>query len=156
MQMDLYSKDGIQFTSIKQDLTHIINGPLLETYLIKKYQWNKEKLGMIDWEAIETTLDSYTPIQHTRMAQLMHNWQNVGKQKIKMNHSDGLCLAGCSVIETHGDYLHCTTPKMEEHQKLLMNTLRLDLKSTTRIHVLFCTSCIYYLSMNIHLSMAQQ
>ena len=52
MQMDLYSKDDIQFTSIKQDLTHIINGPLLETYLIKKYQWNKEKLGMIDWEAI--------------------------------------------------------------------------------------------------------
>ena len=54
----------------------------------------------------------------------MHNWQNDGKQKEKLDPMiDSKCLTGCGKLEDHGHYLQCQHEIMQKEQSKLQTSL---------------------------------
>ena len=81
------------------------------------YGWSEDKLNLIGWQASEEALRKQSTTRQTRLAWIIHNWQNVGtqKEKIEPTTTDNNCPTGCGMFEDHGHYLHCQheTMKME-------------------------------------------
>ena len=82
-------------------------------------------MDSIEWEAIEKMLKNTSPLRRTKITQLMHDWQNTGRQKGKIRDSRlqasgetpkeatinelecHKCPDGCQEEETELHYLEC-------------------------------------------------
>ena len=50
------------------------------------------------------------------MTQIMFDWQNVGRQKIKIDATDEeVCPTQCSEYKSHGHYLECNNKEMQQY-----------------------------------------
>ena len=100
----------------------------------------------VNWIGIETTLTKLDAIKHFKITQLMHNWQNDGRQKQIIERSKrenyakkhnieyvteedeinenelnelALCPFGCGNVESHQHYLYCTNDTITEQRTQL-------------------------------------
>ena len=131
----IYTKDDVQVTDLRKYIIQIKNGGELENYIKDKKGWNDEIMSTIDWEGIESMMNSAGSSRRTRLVQLMHNWQNVGSQKrkfrdarLKLNSDNPLnpteeevnchkCPDGCEEEEISLHYLECPMPHAKQRRK---------------------------------------
>ena len=124
----IYQND-IMISDIEKYLYLKVNGEELKKYIQKKYYWNDIEQSLINWEAIESAMKSYTEIRKTRMTQLMFDWQNDGHQKMLFDAStQAMCPAECGEIEDHNHYLYCKDKRMSELRLQKLRSLRLRLE----------------------------
>ena len=112
-----YNDDGVFIGNIRKHLIEKINGRKLLRYLMGKYGWTEDKISLIDWAALEEVLRKQSPTRQKRLAQIMHNWQNVGTQKDNIDDTTThKCPTGCDMVEDHGHYLICQNEVMTKEQ----------------------------------------
>ena len=123
-KVGFYSKDGIFIGNVRQYLLNQINGKNLLRYLNGKYGWNTAIISLIDWHALEVALRSQTSTRQTRLAQIMHDWQNVGTQKVKIDPTTtAKCPTQCGETKDPAHYLRCQHPLMQSERLKLQNEL---------------------------------
>ena len=79
----LKTQDGLVIQNLRKYLLRSKNGEELLNYYRDKKGWHSRTLSKIDWEATESLLRRANPIKKNRLIQVMHDWQNVGRQKGK-------------------------------------------------------------------------
>ena len=102
----LYDTEGRQITNLRHYLVQRVNGGALREYHKKKKGWTKRIMESIEWEAIEKMIKNARPLRRTKIAQLMHDWQNTGRQKGKIRDSR-LQLNGDTPKEATIEELEC-------------------------------------------------
>ena len=123
--MAIYDTARYQVGDIQNVLTQYINGLVMETYLLTKYNWSYNTILKINWDALSKTLKKNTQYQYTKMIQLMYNWQNINQQKEKINPcNDGMCPTGCKIYETYNHYLLCQHKEMMKTQTQYRNDFK--------------------------------
>ena len=119
-----YNSDGIFIGNVRKYLLNKINGSNLLRYLKGKYGWNNETRSLIEWSALEEALRTQSSTRQTRLAQIMHDWQNVGTQKVKIDPtSDAKCPTQCGATEDPGHYLQCQHSLMKTERTKLQKDL---------------------------------
>jgi len=97
-----------------------------------KYGWTKSDREKISWGSFEQAMKTYTEYKKSKIIQLIWDWQNVGRQKEKLEQGKGTCPLNCTEYETHTHYLACKDTRMIENQKKNRNRVKifLDKKNT--------------------------
>ena len=145
-KMMLQNKEGESIHNLRRYLLRSINGEeLLDYYRIKK-GWHSRVFNQIDWEALESLIRKANPIKKNRHIQVLHDWQNVGRQKGKLRDarlskkvepelqatveevSIHLCPNGCGEAEGHLHYVKCQRASAMEERERLRNTALARLK----------------------------
>ena len=138
----LKTQDGLVIQNLRKYLLRSKNGEELLNYYRDKKGWHSRTLSKIDWEATESLLRRANPIKKNRLIQVMHDWQNVGRQKGKFRDSKiksterqqdnitteektiHLCPVGCGEVEDHLHYVKCKAePMIAARQKSRLNVL---------------------------------
>ena len=136
-------------------------------YYRKKKGWHSRVLSTIDWEAIEALIRKATPTKKNRIIQVLHDWQNVGKQKGKFRDSRlgkivepplqptveeisaHKCPLGCGATEDHLHYVKCQAPKALHEREQLRKTMlgRLKKLKTNEFMISFTGYMVKMISM---------
>ena len=138
----LKTQEGVAIQNLRRYLLRSVNGEEILDYYRKKKGWHSRIFSQIDWEALESMLKKATPIRRNRHSQVLHDWQNVGRQKGKIRdgrlaknvepelqatveeQSIHLCPNDCGKTEDHLHYVKCQSKKpKEEREKLRKNVL---------------------------------
>ena len=61
-----------------------INGRKIKQYMEEKYGWNEEMIEWIGWKQLEKAMKTYSEYKKSKIVQLIWDWQNVGRQKEKI------------------------------------------------------------------------
>ena len=141
--LSIYDKDGKHINDVRSYMTEKINGGRLMEYMKKRRGWTQQVMETIDWEGINGMLRTANPMRRTRLIQMLHNWQNIGKQKgifrdarIKQDKestnepteeekSCHLCPEGCGEEEKELHYLHCPDAlSIKSRRTLIRKVLR--------------------------------
>lgn len=123
-----YDNEGKLATNLSKFLYKTINGPTIFEYIGRKFNWEREDLDKIDWDALGQVLAAYSQHQRNKTIQLMYDWQNVGEQKEKFHQADGKC-PGCDEHEYHMHYLECTNKRMMSERKKAISTFSAGLRA---------------------------
>ena len=112
--------------------------------------------SQIDWEALESLIRKSNPIRKNRHIQVLHDWQNVGRQKGKLRDarlskqvepelqatveeiSIHLCPNGCGDVEGHLHYVKCQEASAIEAREKLRHSALARLKRL-RTNVCLCS-----------------
>jgi hypothetical protein len=123
----LYNKEGTYITDVHRYMTNKVNGERLLDYYRTRRGWNRSVAQQINWEGIQGMLRKSPPTKRIKRIKMMHNWQNVGRQKghirdarIRLGtdresiptveeKSCHLCPEGCGEEEKEMHYIHCGT-----------------------------------------------
>ena len=81
------TEEGQMIENFHQHLTLYVNGKEIKTYYEARRGWNPIIINKIDWDGLEATLNTYNPIKNNHIIQLMHDWQNVGKQVARFRNA---------------------------------------------------------------------
>ena len=139
----LKTQDGLVIQNLRRFLLREKNGEeLLDYYRVKK-GWHSRIFNKIDWEAIDSLLRRADPIKKNRIIQVMHDWQNIGRQKGKFRDARllkkaehplqptieektiHLCPNGCGEVEDHLHYVKCADKAMViERTKLRLDAIK--------------------------------
>ena len=119
---DKDEQEIIHFLSYFTDSFH--SQPALQ-YMADKYLWSKSTLTSIHWQSLANSMTRLPLPQRLKQLQFLHNWQNVGQQKVQFamaaSAKTGVqlssdtekdlhkCPLNCGSIEQHGHYLLCTS-----------------------------------------------
>lgn len=78
----------------------------LQDYIIERAQWQPATFNIIQWPSFALFYQKQSSRKQTRISKYVHDWQNVGLQKIKIDHktTEELCPMGCGCPETP---MHC-------------------------------------------------
>ena len=142
----LYDSNNRQITDLRKYMVQRINGNELKEYTMKKKGWNERVMTSIEWEGIEKMMKSAPPLRRTKLIQLLHNWQNTGRQKgifrdsrIKIGTEVPLeptteethchkCPDGCEEEESDLHFLECPTIHARRRRKTSIKTVLRRLK----------------------------
>ena len=83
----LKTKEGLAIQNLQRYLLKTRNGEELLDYYRKRKGWHSRVISTIDWEALEMMLKKSSAIKKNRIIQVLHDWQNVGKQKGKFRNA---------------------------------------------------------------------
>ena len=138
----LLTTDGRAVYNLRKYLLRSKNGEELLNYYREKKGWHSRIFNSIDWEALESLLKKAPPTQKNRLVQILHDWQNVGKQKGKLRDSRlskkadpplqatteeesiHKCPMGCGEEEGPLHYVCCTSPGVIlKREQLWKNTI---------------------------------
>lgn len=130
--LGIYDKEKRLMTDVRTYVYQKINGQRIHEYMAEKYGWNKTHREYIGWKSLGMAMNTYTEFKKSKVIQLLWDWQNVGRQKEKINDEEGICPLNCKEFETHTHYLACKDPRMIEFQKKTRNKVKLylDKKNT--------------------------
>ena len=123
------------------------HGPALRQYIINKTNWDPSTFDKVAWQAFFDTYHKRTSRKQTLICKYVHNWQNVGSQKIKIdsNTTEELCPMGCGKAETPMHFWYCPEPcfttikqdqlkKLEEHMETNNTCPEVKQEIITRLH----------------------
>ena len=131
--------EGLEVQNLRKYLLRTKNGEDLLNYYREKKGWHSRTFNVIDWEALECLLKKSAPIKRKRIIQILHDWQNVGRQKGKIRDSRlqknvdpplqatteeeviHKCPMGCGKEEDHLHYVHCSSPLMVKKRAICRN-----------------------------------
>ena len=126
--ISLFNNDEIQISNLRRYMVQRINGKELQDYMMKRKGWTSDIMSTIEWEGVESLMKSAGSTQRSKLIQLLHNWQNTGRQKgkfrdarLKLDSEEPLkateeeihcheCPDGCNEEETDLHYLNCQAP----------------------------------------------
>ena len=118
-------------TNVKNAITFATHGPILVEYIEQRNKINKATMETIDWLAFEQYMNSLPQSKRIKVAKYIHDWQNVGSQKLKHHQSSkntekeeeeitDKCPFGCGQSEVPQHYLRCQqNPNKEENRTQL-------------------------------------
>ena len=101
-----YTEDYYQYLNLH------VNGPILQAYIQKKYDWSINQQQQINWDDLGKSLQREKEYRKTKIVQILFNWQHDGQQKKHFKTGEGKCPAGCGENEIHGHYLYCKSKEM--------------------------------------------
>ena len=113
----LYDKKKHLMTNMREYVYNKINGRKIKQYMEEKYGWNEEMIECIEWKSLEMAMKTYTEYKKSKIVQLIWDWQNVGRQKERIEQDNGQCPLHCNEYDTHAHYLVCKDERMEECRK---------------------------------------
>ena len=85
--MIIHDKKNRKVKNISQYIAKIIRGAEFEEYICQKYCWDKKTFVTIEWKGHEIYLIKLQLQKIINILQLIHDWQNTGKQKWKFAES---------------------------------------------------------------------
>jgi hypothetical protein len=125
--VSLYDSKDKYISDIRRYITETVNGERMIDYMMTRRQWSLPVMHTIEWEGLEGLMRKANPIRRTRLLKMIHNWQNVGKQKgimrdarLKLDSETPLaptmeeincelCPEGCKEVEGKMHFIHCPT-----------------------------------------------
>ena len=141
--------NGLKVKDIGTYVKDAIRGQDTIEYLKRKHGWTNKEIENIEWGGMETYLQKMPLHQRTNRLQLIHNWQNVGRQKRKFMESgqhrcrrrnliqeqqdiieegirqEATCPFQCGDEESHLHFMVCRSSKAKKvRQQLLKDTLQ--------------------------------
>ena len=138
----LKTTEGLAIRDLRKYMLRTKNGEEILNYYREKKGWHSRVFSVIDWEALESLLRKASPIKKNRLIQVLHDWQNVGRQKGKFRDSRlgkmvepplqatmeeetiHLCPMGCGLQEDHLHHVRCSVPSMiNKRKKLCKNAI---------------------------------
>ena len=150
--------DGIYIETINKTKTNDIHhwirerikGDEINTYLMKRNHWKKNILETIALQSLGTCIKSYKQDKQLALLQLIHNWQNTGRQKQKFLQSRidqqqrqmqeaelkllkkeiiqiAQCPMRCGKVENHLHYLECEHTETRQKRTVLINKMKANL-----------------------------
>ena len=142
--------NGAKIHDISSWIYRKIRGEDTQQYLSKRNNWDIQTINTIEWSGLQHYLRGKPLHQRLTTFQLIHNWQNVGKQKQMFalskekpstNHTDdtrrlrqelitntGLCPFQCGCQETNMHYMECRSPTAIKMQNQLIRTFKKQLQ----------------------------
>ena len=147
--MVVQDNSGLKVKDIFKHIKQIIRGQETQAYLIQKHNWTIKTFGMIEWEGLEIYLTKLPMHKRISRLQMIHDWQNVRRQKRKIAKSkqwykdarnyldaqqalieegiklDSSCPFQCGEEESHLHFMMCKAPMAIAMQTQI-------LKSTTK------------------------
>ena len=83
-------------------------------YLLDRYEWVDTQIPPINWKAIGLVKNRLSKDKSIRTTKMMHNWLNMGHQKVKItrNEEAGTCPCCGSAHETQDHLYQCARAEM--------------------------------------------
>jgi len=95
-------------TQIQQQPRSTFTGPLLQTYVQKKVNWDDHIFSMMDWQAHGNYLASLPFPKQVNVIKMLHNWQYTKSRAMLFQDSNSsTCPMGCGNEESVLHHLSC-------------------------------------------------
>ena len=104
-------------TKCDEQIQYALYAKPMFAYLLERYEWVDAQLSSINWRAIGLAKSRLSKDQSIRATKIMHNWLNVGHQKVKItrNPEAGTCPCYGSAHETQEHLYQCSHAEMKEN-----------------------------------------
>ena len=144
--LSIHNDKDVHISDLRKYMIEKMNGARMIQYYEDRRGWTKEILAMIEWEGIDVMLRQARPIRRIKIVKLMHNWQNVGRQKGKIRDAKlkletdnplqptkeeidcHLCPGECGEEEGHLHYLSCQEKTAKTARRVLIRKVLTKLK----------------------------
>ena len=147
-----YDVKGEEILDISSHVTtELHTRPMIE-YLSQKYNWTTDIINNISWDSLGISMRRLPTTQRLKQLQYLHNWQNVGQQKILFAQSTAAsngtslssatlqdlhtCPLGCGKNEVQGHYLLCQSSPALKARELSLTCIRRVLKDNNTCPIL--------------------
>ena len=129
----LFTRKTFVTASAYNTITHHLTQPNLIAYIQNKHNMTEEMMELIDWEAFERYHKSMPNSKRVKISKYVHDWQNVGAQKKKIEDASKTpdderqkyeCPYGCGLVEQHQHYLRCDKSPKLKHRDQNLATIR--------------------------------
>ena len=112
----LWSGDNLLHSNIPNQIHDKFHGPTLRTYITERASWDDETFDKVDWEALQIYYQKQSHRQRTHLCKYIHQWQNVGKQKARIDQhtEEQACPFNCGGIEEPSHYWYCKAEAMRK------------------------------------------
>ena len=109
----LFFGNAMVTTEINEQIQWAAHAPAMFTYLRGRYEWTDNQLGSVNWRAMRLAKKRLKRHQSIRTSKMLHEWLNLGHQKMKMGQ-DELCPC-CGLDEEDQVHLYrCKSKRMRE------------------------------------------
>ena len=134
---------------LHSDLENIIHmrahGQELRDYIIERTQWQPSIFNLVHWPVFYYYYKQQSSRKQMRICKYVHDWQNVGSQKFKIDKKtkEELCPMGCGCQESPMHYWYCKDPSFEgvreDHLTQLEEYLdKIKTSPNIKQHILTC------------------
>ena len=112
----LYIDDMKVTTICDEQVQYALHAKPMFAYLLEKYAWVDAQLSSINWRAIGLIKNRLSTDKSIRTTKMMHNWLNVGHQKVKLTRNEGAGPCPCcgSAYEIQDHLYQCTHAEMKQ------------------------------------------
>ena len=130
-QATLWNQQFLLHTNIPHLIHHYSHGPQLIEYLLERNHWTPTTFQQIAWQPFEAFMQGQTSRKRTLTCKYVHDWQNVGTQKEKIDEAttESCCPMECGKTETPMHFWYCDDPALSGIREDLLRTFEEHLQT---------------------------